>query len=319
MSAEVPKEAGTTAPIIPQKPGGGFRKFLKRLLEPVAMQPTSRITQPPPGLENFADTIQSVIDGRFAAERQKNLDIEAAKAAQRAAEAEEKIKAARNQEKLERQEIDRQYREEQEQIEKEVLAILEPFRVVDRLQYIKDAVWGGKGEIRPHNGLELVYSYPSFEVFGQPGYEGHFSIEGRSYPSSPPTRKYEQVTGSTSLRVRVLYTRQDSGEFRKELSISSVVDSFPIEKAGPVEFFSVRIPLGAEESEALLESALKQEAVTRVDRGYLPLQLKETARKELVRAKNSGFWMRWGAVDDTSRRNQQQYEWNWQHDHPASN
>lgn len=335
MSAESPKEAGTTAPITPQKPEGRFSRLLRKLFEvPLesqhTQQPVPRIVQPPPGLEDFADTIQSVIDGRFATERHKEHDIEAAKAAQIAAEAEEKRKAARNQEELERQERDRQYRENQEQIEKGVLVILEPFRVVDRLQYIKDAVWGGKGEIRPiveSSGLELVYSYPSLKLLVQPGHEGHYPREGPSSSSSPSSQKYEPYTSSTSLRIIVTYrevdkvldTGQVSWVARKELRISSIIDSFPVKKADPIEFFSVRIPREAEESEALLESALKQEAVARVDKGYLPSQLEEAARKELARAKKSGGWMKWVDMDDAGDRAAQQAKWNEQQDSRPSN
>ncbi|OGY11847.1 MAG: hypothetical protein A2802_01340 [Candidatus Woykebacteria bacterium RIFCSPHIGHO2_01_FULL_43_29] len=311
MSVEAPKQTGAL-------------EFLRRLFgdanKELLQQPTSSIIQPPRGLEEFADHIQSVIDGRFAAQRQKENDIEAAKAAQVAAGAEKERRVTQRQEELEREEWARPYKDEQERIARETTAILTAFRVVDRLQYIKDTAWGGKGEIRPlgsesfiagkkasythqnyaYNrgrylgGFELVYSYPSCKLID--GFKTEYGFDSSDFYHM---QQYVPDTNSTRLSVRVLNMEQDSGEDRKELSISSVADVlFPdLHGAVAVEFFVACIPRETGESGALLESALMQEASQRVDRRHLPSQLGETARNKLAEVKRGSNWQKWKTIN----------------------
>lgn len=318
MSVEAPKGNQGCLPRF-------LRRFITEASEPQPIpQSKPSVVQPPLGLENFADQIRSVVDGRLTAQRQKEHDIEAAKAAQIAASIEADRKAAEALSKPYRDEEDRKYREKQEQIAKELAAVLEKFRVVERLGYIRDTVWGGKGEIRPvggkvsvagkkanythqndaynhetdRGGLELVYQYPSVKLLDSPKIEGRFNIEGSSSPGSPHMQKYVPDTNSTALRVKVLDTEQDSGEDKKELRISSVTVLSPGCRifVSDFEFFSVCMPREKDESEALLEVALKQETIKRVDDGLLPSQLEKSARKMLIEAQRGPNWQKWKEV-----------------------
>ncbi|MCL5784236.1 MAG: hypothetical protein M1142_02695 [Patescibacteria group bacterium] len=334
MSAEAPKQTGITAP---QEPQGCLPGFLRRIFgitEPsknptlITSQPT--FGQPPPGLENFADKINSVVDGRLAADQQKALDLENMKAAEAAAAAEAFAKS----EKLRRQEAIKLQEEQQELIRKETDGILEVFRVAERLQYIKDTIWGGRGEIRraagrtfiagkkacythqnyaynwTHDmgGLELFYQYPSVRMQYVPKVEGRLNIGSGDYtPGHPETQRYEPAINSTALRITVVNVEQDSGNDRKELCISSVSVGYPGEhflsgwteqKQTNLEFYSASIPREAADSETLLETALYNETVRRVEHGSSPAALEERARKELDQAKKSPKWQKWVAVPD---------------------
>lgn len=307
MSAEAPKGNQGCLP-------GFLRRFVAGVSEPwLIPQSKPNVIHPPVGLENFAGQIQSVIDGRFAAQRQKEHDdIEAAKAAEIAAS----IKAA---EALTKPYIDeevRKYREKQEQTAKELAAILERFRVVERLEYIRDTVWGGKGEIRPDDtyqfkdeygthtfrgGVKLVYQYPGVKLLDMPQVFGYAGIDSPSRPGNPHMQKYIPDTWSTNLRIGVYDTKKDSGEDRKLLSISSFRDlsisghqyfQEALESQQYPQFFGDFIPRETDGSEALLEAVLKQETIKRVDDGLLPSQLEQSARKLLEEAQRSPYWQK---------------------------
>lgn len=306
----------------PKRDQGGRSGFLRRFIvgdsEPKSTPKSKpRVIQPPLGLENFADQIQSVVDGRFAAQRQKEHDdIEAARAVQIEADR----KAAEALSKPYRDEEDRKYREKQEQAAKELAAILERFRVVERLEYIRDTVWGGKGEIRPDDtyqfkddygthtfrgGVKLVYQYPGVKLLDMPQVFGYAGIDGPSRLGNPHMQKYVPDTWSTNLRIGVYDTKKDSGEDQKRLSISSFRDlsisghqyfQEALESQQCPQFFGDFIPRETNGSEALLEEALKQETIKRVDEGLLPSQLEKSARKMLTEAQRGPNWQKWKEV-----------------------
>lgn len=322
MLSEAPKQSCTEPK--PSQTGGFLSRFLRRFVaEAPGIQtiPQSKpsVIQPPLGLENFADQIQSVVDGRFAAERQKEHDIEVAKAAQIAASREADRKAAEALSKPYRDEEDRKYREKQEQIAKELADVLEKFRVVERLEYIRDTVWGGKGEIRPDDtyqfkddygthtfrgGVKLVYQYLGVKLLDMPQVSGYAGIDSPSRPGNPHMQKYVPDTWSTTLSVSVLDIKQDSGEDQKLLSIASFRNlssgyqtfQLDLESQRYPQFFGNFIPRETDGCEDLLEAALKQETIKRVDDGLLPSQLEESARKILTEAQRGPNWQKWKEV-----------------------
>ncbi len=324
MSAEAPKENQGCLP-------GFLRRFVTGVSEPLPIpQSKPSVVQPPLELENFADKINSVVDGRLSADRQKALDAENAKAAEAAAIAEAIAKS----EELRRQEVIKLHEEQQELIRKETDGTLEAFRVAERLQFIKDTIWGGRGEIRraagrtfitgkkacythqnyaynrAHDmgGLELFYQYPSVRMQYTPKVEGRLNLGSGGYtPGHPEMQRYEPAISSTALRITVVNVEEDSGKDRKELCISSITVGYPGEeflsgwteqKQANLEFYSASIPREAADSETLLETALYNETVRRAEHGSLPSALEERSRDELAKSKRSPKWQKWIAVPD---------------------
>ncbi len=289
MSAEAPRNTGKTASVTPQKPEGGFSRFLRRFVGQT--QPT---LQPPVGLENFADQIQSVIDGHFAVERQRQINMEAARAAQVAALTAEKERVAG--EKRDRVE---QFKAK----EREALKIVQDFQIAERLKYVQRTAWEGMGRIEPIKerlgtrsgsdfqstvgGLELVHRYPGcykyVEVLG--GGDGNDAVNGR----------YGLHERFTRLSVKVIHIEHDSGESEYALRISSeVYSSSKLGATQPYEnnqnILEVVVPTKAKDSVDLLDKVLVQETDLRFSRGLSPRQLEKEAGNELAESKRKPYW-----------------------------
>lgn len=323
MSVEAPKEAGTTAPITPQKPEGGFSRLLRKLLEVPSEsqstpQPVSRIMQPPPGLEDFAAKIQQGRDDHLSTQRQQELDRKNAVAVRLSAEVAEKAQAVAKQ---------RELKETRVEAVTAAKKILDEFQVEEKLKYIRGTIWGGKGRIRfiepeferrsiygtvePSNrlgGLELVYQYPLFELR-----KSEYDLSGESLDKW----RYDPKTGGTSLSI-VLKEEGDKkvlnvlskGEIGKRKEGTYVHDphyytyDFSYEKDGlsnssdrfpGCDFLGISIPIATQESTVLLDLALAQEANFRITNKFLPSQLEENARRVLVEVKRRPAWRNWSS------------------------
>ncbi|GEM_PF-4249184 len=210
MSAEAPKEAGTTAPVTPQKPEGGFSRFLRKLFEVPSeshqtQQPLPMVVQPPPGLEDFTAKIQQGVDEVLSAQKQLELDRQKAETDRLAREAAQELLI----EQLQKDWVDRGTQEiiRREDAIAEADKILKDFRIEERLQVIRATVWEGKGEIKPIKpvfdqapdadvekrvkvyggvgksdrlgGFELAYQYPFYEkVYGYIKRKVEFKTKG---------------------------------------------------------------------------------------------------------------------------------------------
>lgn len=284
MSAEAPKEAGTTAPVTPQKPEGVFSRFFGRLFAELSesqptQQPVSRVVQPPPGLEDFAAKIQQGIEVHLSAQRQQELDRKNAEAAKIAAEVEKQANAAQRQRELEDQE-----RITREEAITEAAKVLKDFRIAERLEYIRDTVWEGKGKINPVEskfgikigekrgdilgGFELVFRYPSVSY-----YVSNFDSEHNCSVSHPwqglgvPEARISEST--TNLKINVLNLYEVSEQEEKVLILEGY------------NFFHQTIHLGTIDSEPALEAALIQESVNRSRGGGLPSVYERTGMARL--------------------------------------
>lgn len=284
MSAEAPKNSGQGEPIPPQKSGGGFSGFLRRLTgAPSELQhpqsSTSRIVQSPPGLEGFATRIQQGIDMQLTVQSQQELEKKNVESARTAAEASRKAEAEQRQSTLIEQE-----RVRREQTTREADEILKDFQIADRLEFIRQTVWLGKGEIRPvepifgiTGGLELVHTFPTYfreEKGDPPNRSGRF-YSWRNMPG----------TGDTRLSISVLGLNGDAENIRKGLMVTLFAAIIPGKE--------LVIPIDTEESKALLEEALIRDCVIRATHNLLPHQVEKEARERLAAAKRSEGWMKW--------------------------
>lgn len=212
----------------------------------------------------------------------------------------------------------KQAREEQLRI-KEALKILKKLRVEEKLEYIKETVWQGKGEIFPIDkgeapfhgnysnelataGFLLVNYYPACRLVT----EAHSA-------ESPNTKwtsvKYILETRATRLYVEVFHgvysereNRPDSpGRVENNLRIFSGIYSSTARgintigknSESPVEtIMDVDIPINATD----LDNALAEEIRKRVEGNFLPAQLEQEAGEELSKAKRSPAWKKWVTV-----------------------
>ncbi|MDD5147178.1 MAG: hypothetical protein PHV63_01335 [Candidatus Daviesbacteria bacterium] len=303
MSAEAPKNTGITAPNTQQEPQGCLPGFLRRLFAtPQEVQQIPKIIQPPSGLEGFADQLQQGIDGYFASVRQQDLERRNAEAARMANKALEKIKT----EQLQRDRLE----QEQSRIRAavtEASKTLQDFQIAERLRYIQDKIWGGKGNI--------AAAEPAFNIDGRYNRLGGLRLEyecpyyyrtvteewsdAKNYASRKYERrwKYASATFGTCLSVDVLACRQDSQvEARKLLEVSAIYDytfrvgvgRFPF--GGDTFLGKVTIPIDQPDSKTLLGGALTQETVHRVAIGWIPSKLDEQALEERSRLPH---WEKW--------------------------
>lgn len=222
MSAEAPKNTGITAPVTPQRPEGGFSRFLRRFVTGVSEpqpipQSKPSVIQPPLGLENFAAGIKQGIDGLSASIRQQELDRQNAEITRQAAEINVKTIAEQRQKELD---------QKRATVLTEGKRVLNELRVEEKLRYINDTQWGGMGKVRPVEprfacggdsdycngnrldnrvwdflgGFELVYFYPAYgteEQYRQRG--GHSYDRRRNVPIRVSTKLQVVVWTSSML------------------------------------------------------------------------------------------------------------------------
>lgn len=311
MSAEAPKPTGIPAPDTPKEAQGCLPGFLRRFFVP----------QPLYGLEDFATKIQQGINNHNEAQRQQALERRNAATADMIAETARKVVAAQHQRELEQEIASTMV---------EARKILDEFKIEEKLKYIQKIVWKGKGKLRliepgtelgtdpifgsnamfgtskRLGGLELVHQYPLFELNKRTveHYEGSFD-----------EWQYAPKTGSTSISVLVLDKGEkvlgvrSAGEIGKrkegtyvhdphyltydfshtmDSSLGNTFDEFPGSNV-----LHVDIPIGLEESTALLDSALSQEVNFRITNKFLPSQLEDRARTILSGVKQRPCWMKW--------------------------
>ncbi|KKR10144.1 MAG: hypothetical protein A3D24_01620 [Candidatus Blackburnbacteria bacterium RIFCSPHIGHO2_02_FULL_39_13] len=294
MSAEAPRNPDTREPIHSQKSKGALFASLQRFFGVSDGQPiqplTSRIIQPPPGLEAFAFNLQQGVNDYVTAQRRIEFDTARENAIRLAAETEERAVAIQRQ-----KELDDQERAREETITRETSKILQGFNIAQSLRYIQETVWGGKGKVRPIEnrhmftdglvwygltvlgGFELVHEYPSCKLMEE--YRGDYDFPYTVW------RKWQYMpsTDSTSLSVRLTRVAQgDSEEGEKKLLISSSA-------------LGSHSNILVEDNEALpeLEAALIEEAGYRISHSLLPSQLEQGAKRNLTEAQRSRGWKKW--------------------------
>lgn len=295
MSAEAPRNSGREEPIHSQRPDGGFSRFLRRFIgQPQAVQQlTPRVIQSPPGLEDFASRVQTGINDQLELKRQQGLEkiLESQRMATRVAE-------LRADEQRRINEIE----ERERSAAAEGAKILNGLRVAERLKYIQDSVWEGKGQIRSTVGvrslyhgsqslatMELNHQYPALRVIQE--YIPDYSESGGS-PNSQ--WQYVPAIGSTRLIVDVV----DLGVTQRVPNINiRVFSEVKLDREVNGEYYaevcSVFIPAGTRTTEQQLETALVQETASRVNRNFIPPRLEEREKEALLKAKRSHAWQKW--------------------------
>lgn len=300
MSTEAHRNNGTGEPVTPQVSKGGFSGFLRGLTGVPSeshhpQQSTSRIVQPPPGLEDFAAGLKQGIEGHFATVRQQELDRQNAEALRISIEAEKQAQAEAKQRELAEQE-----RVRREKAFAEASKILKDFRVEEKLDYIRQRYWEGKGEIIPapllgvsldgdelQGGFELSYRFTNFKpVFDKWEHRVH---DGRSMSRS--RSKVISYNESTRLVIALIneqqgekvfriYSGRSSDESTME-GISFLTDNgFSFVYRGSYSVFEgKRIPVNAEDSDALLEAAFIEDVTVRRQGSYFPAQLEKQVRR----------------------------------------
>lgn len=268
MSAEAPKGNQGRLP-------GFLRRLFKPSVAPVESQQilpstlvqpqTPKIVQPPPGLEDFAAMIQQGKNDYFAELRQQDLDRQNEAVSYLAARTAEKAIDAQRQQAIEDQEKARVV---------EAMEIIDSFHIPERLRYIRDSKWEGKGELRMigsqfgrqityrdpssyfHDvyidrlgGIELVHEYSSFVVNTQ-----STGWDTQRWMLKPATNR-------TSLSIVVQNIWVKSGKPQKILKLSSEAfeDGAPFKR----DILDVTIPIHNKDVETLLALARAQEYVDR--------------------------------------------------------
>lgn len=289
MSAEVPKNGGAGEPLRPQRTVNNLFSSLQRffgvldrqIVQP-PIQPTTQIAiQPPPGLEEFAAKIQQGINNHLTTQRQQEVERRDAEAARLSAEVEERAKVAQRKIEMEELEITRE-----DQARSEADEILKDFRVAERLEYIRAAVWEGKGEIRPIEpqfgsekgqadtlgGLELAFDYPTV-LYRQEWHNGDSDGVRTSYEYFPGALSIPSIR-STRLRVDII---RDLENRKKMLEVTSDI-SFG---------HPVRILVDENDSKPLLEEFLVRDSAIRTVRGYLPSKLEKEGTERVATLKRN--------------------------------
>lgn len=286
MSAEAPRNSGTEEPIHTQRPDGGLSGFLRRFIG----QPTPTIIQPPPGLKDFAAKLHQKVDDNLVTQRQRELELQRETTARLAVAAEGRAIAEQRQ---------REFAEGHNTRKRESQKVLQDFQIAERLKYIQKNVWGGMGTIRQIDdgivayrgssellaGLELIYQYPA--CVGRKDYNSTDAGDWTSYMFAPEMR-------FTKLGVKVVNVKHDTNEDEKLLEIFSGIYSPAVHNGySPFEIIAAtEIPLGEENSVTLLEQVLLEEIDIRLNRGSLPKQLENGARRGLTKAKQSLGWQK---------------------------
>lgn len=302
MSAEAPKPTGMTAPVTPQEPQGCLPGFLRRLVvgtsEPQFISGSApKLTQPPPGLENFSAGIKQGIDDHFASVRQQDLERRNAEAARLAIENGKQSIAVLRQLRVEEQAI-----LSRERSIAEAADVLKNLRIAERLEYIRGAYWEGKGEVRPVapgeygerlGGFELVHEYPSFTKRVEQLFPGKFSYGVSNY-----RWWYEQRADSTSLRIIALtnsrlliHSNLTSQMFEVDRLSGDLMRKswgWGEDPRGMIGYESVDgqkiiVPTDLPDRETLLQKAITQEVVYRMTHKLLPSQLETAAKEEWLR------------------------------------
>lgn len=304
MPIEATRGHGTEESIHLRGLKGRFSGFLKKIsgVQPElqsTQQRVPKIIKPPPGLEDFTTGLKQGIDNHFTSVRQQELDRQNAEVSRLSAEA---LKKA--QEETKQKELAEQERIRREKDIAEANKILENFRIKERLEYIRDTVWEGRGKVKPLEpkpswlgGFELVHEYPSLTK-----QEETLHAEGGCEPNY--RMKYVPRTDSTHLRIAVIDNSQmsisshlDSDRFSESPPYSGVFHKtwgWTGDPRGIIHGYDrnepVIVQMDIPESETLLQEAIVGIIVDRIARRVLPAQLEEEAKFERRRLPN---WQKW--------------------------
>lgn len=283
MSAEAPN--GTGDPTPPQKSKGRFSGLLVSFFRGPDQKPigpgTPSTQHPPAGLENFAAKIQQGIDSHLAAQKQQEVDTINARVAAEAEKARVAAEAAARQ-----RDLAEQNRIRVEKAAAECADVLKDFKIAERLEYIRQNIWKGRGEIRPiqparglmrtpettnhghkpqkisydnMGGLELVFEYPTIE------YRREWSDgEGYGWKTCGPDGGGGpvRITSTMHLGVNVLKLYEDSGDEKKVLKITSDQNDY----YGVVDPFNT-IPIDIRGGEPTLEATIVRYCVYSITNG----------------------------------------------------
>lgn len=301
MSTETPRNSGAGEPIPPHRVGGGISGFLRRFFgasetQQVSISATN--VQPPLGLENFASGIKQGINTQLELKRQQELEkiSESLRMSARIAEL-----------KTEEQRKIREIEEKERRAEEEGTRILKSLRVAERLKYIQDKVWEGRGQITATEGvrglyhgsqslstLELNYQFPALRAVQSFETDWVHGGSVNSYWQHVP------VTASTSLIVEAVDVGVAKGTPDMKVRIFSEVKLLGGEDKDHAEVCHVFIPTGKETTEQELETALVQETALRVKRNFTPPGLEEFEKEALKIARRSPGWQKWVSGDYNS-------------------
>lgn len=230
MSAQERKDAGKTAPVTPQRPEGGFSRFLRKLFEvPLESQHTQQPIQPapitimqfPPELSDFAIKLNKGVTNGLDLARQAEFE--------RVNQEKQSVERSARAKEAERQKRDILTKSGIGKLE-EIKEIAEGFGIRARLAHINATVWEGKGQIRDistppefatklflsdsgdydlrvlHAGYELVYAWerPTKERKYHPYFKNNPASFNKGY-------SWRYITGedSTSLSVIIGYSYPD--------------------------------------------------------------------------------------------------------------
>lgn len=267
--------------------------FVRRLIKiPNQNHPQEsilKIVAPPPGLEGFATRLQEGIDTHATLLRQREVERKNTEAARLRADAEYKAK-----EEQRKRDLIEEERLRKENALAEATRVLHKYQVLEKLKYIQQTVWEGKGEIKsvetqfnPNKekgsdklgGLELVYSFPSHtsEERGDPPHRIGRLYQWRNMPT----------TESMQLSVSVFAIRGESEATREIIGVSSDLNQWTVGTKG------VTFPIDAEDGQTLLEKALFDDSIYRATSNGLPSQREKFVRERLQKAKKSEGWMEW--------------------------
>lgn len=257
-------------------------------------QSKSRIIQPPPGLESFADRFQQGIDEDLIARRQLEVDRINALVASHSdvVAAEEERRRALEQKRV--------------TAVQETEKILKNFRVEEKLRHINSSVWGNRGQISAFDdyliirdnpniqgGLDLSYFYPASARESQYRYDKNGKKVAERY-----RRVLERKP--SSLLVLAIKDRRTADKYIEVRSLLPYKPSLGFEEGGnrplPEPNLSLswctiaKIPVESIDSEMLFDNALAKETSMRTQDG-LPDQL-EKAGETALRRLDWG-WSRW--------------------------
>lgn len=263
-------------------------------------QPTSRIVQSPPGLENFAQKVQDQVDKHLNTQRQQELERQQIEN-QRLTE----IAAENARVEAEQKERIEQIRIKIEQATTEAAKILEDFQIREKLEYIRVTVWGGKGDIKPIKpdfydgnrqlgGFKLEFSYQTTRV--------DVDWKDVGYDRTERVETEQHSVDTTYLKVIVAHfdPRQKERDFRgKRFHIISpflgndkdfLGNYYSEEHQSPLVLdLSDLTDKGSREAE--LNELLMRESVARKLSGYIPSELYlegQRRQKELAASRSSG-------------------------------
>lgn len=295
MSAEAPKGIVENSLMHLGNSRRRFTGVLKRLFVNLpesgsSQQPVSKFIIPPQGLENFANEFQQGIDGHFETVRQGEIAKRVAEAVKVALKANEKVKDAERQREAREQENARK-----EDVAAEVLRILRALKIPEKLSYIQDNKWEGKGDIVSVESYDTsnIYEWNCMGGLSLEHSYAYYTQESEEW-SSRGHRKYDYrwryvpLTLNTCLSVAVMSLKPPgSDETKKALWIDSSTHG------STYEAFRAVVRIGEEDTGILLDTALTQETIHRISHKWLPSQLERKAWEELQKLPH---WQKWQNV-----------------------